>query len=223
MSVGLAHAEGLAGAPRLAGDPWWVGRVGPREAVAKEKAAIFAGTRAVAVACADDEFALAALAVAPVTTRRRSFGRAASADVHIEDERWDDEGRANATIGGRPFSLALLGDGALLDAAGAVAAADEVFALLGLGPVPHHGLGAARSTPGASPSAVAATGVLDPRRHLHASPDALRLLTHRAPHGRRRRAAAGRRGRRDARARGLRRGGPRRGRAGDRGGPGGTA
>jgi len=148
VSVGLAHAEGLAGAPRVPGEPWWVGRVGPREAVAKEKAAIFAGTRAVAVACADDAFATAALAVAPAATRRKTFGRAATADVRIEDERWDDQGRANATLGGRPFSLALLGDVALLDAAGAIAAADEVFALLGLGPVPHHGLSAARSTPG---------------------------------------------------------------------------
>lgn len=148
VSVGLAHAEGLAGAPRRPHEPWWVGRVGPREAVAKEKAAILAAARKVAIACADDDFARAALVVAGASVRRRTFGRALDADVRLDEEHWDAEGRATASIGGRPFRLALLGDVALLDAAGAVAAADEAFALLGLGPVPAHGLSAARATKG---------------------------------------------------------------------------
>ncbi len=148
VNVGLAHAEGLAGAPRLESEPSWVGRATGREAVAREKGALLAAARSFAIACSDDAWASAALSLAGDRVSAFGFGRDARARYRLLDVAFEESGRPRVTLerpAHRPsqnderarisFAVPLLGDVVALDAAGALAAADAALELLSADPV----------------------------------------------------------------------------------------
>jgi UDP-N-acetylmuramoyl-tripeptide--D-alanyl-D-alanine ligase len=139
VSVGLAHAEGLASAPRKPGEPSWVGRARGREAVAWEKSAILAVAEAHAIANLDDVWARAALARAGDRVRVSGFGRDPSARHRIVEIGYEDRG--TRLVLERPgvakiaVTIPLLGEVVAVDAAGAIAAADAALAILGQPPI----------------------------------------------------------------------------------------
>lgn len=137
VSVGIAHAEGLAGAPRREGEPSWVGRASGREAVAREKSAIVSGAHVAAVVNGDDAWATATAVLSRGRTLR--FGRSRDAQVRLVESTFDAEGRARVVVdrpsGRMDFALPLFGDVAALDVCAAIAAADVACELLEHAPI----------------------------------------------------------------------------------------
>jgi UDP-N-acetylmuramoyl-tripeptide--D-alanyl-D-alanine ligase len=136
-AVGTAHAEGLA-IPAHAGEIV----TSPRESVAREKMALLAAATHAAIACADDPWAKAAL-LSSRAGKHLTFGRASGASYRLVSRVPGADGRSVIAIE-RAFepqhhaphaveaieaSLALLGDHAAIDAAGALAAADAAAQL----------------------------------------------------------------------------------------------
>jgi UDP-N-acetylmuramoyl-tripeptide--D-alanyl-D-alanine ligase len=130
-AIGTAHAEGLATDSGMS----------PHEAVAREKMALLAAAPHAAIACADDAWACASL-LGSKALRTSTFGRAPGSTYRVLSRAPSEDGKAHVVIErprfGAPgqgahealeLELALLGDHAAVDCAGAIAAADAASAL----------------------------------------------------------------------------------------------
>lgn len=135
VNVGIAHSEGLS-----------IPGASPREAVAREKSAMLAGASSFAVACADDDWARAALLSAREEVIPYGFGRADSAAFRMTGLSFSASGRPRVEVARPPradgvvrpdlaYALPLFGEMAALDSVGAVAAVDAALELLALPPL----------------------------------------------------------------------------------------
>jgi UDP-N-acetylmuramoyl-tripeptide--D-alanyl-D-alanine ligase len=133
VSIGTAHAEGLANAPAKPNEPWWVGKVSAKEAVCREKRTVLTRAHAVAIAGHDDPWSHACLAGAdgPATL---SFGFSEGASYRITRTDFVSKGTRvciqRGEAGAVEFVVCLYGDALMNDVAGALAACDSVLALL---------------------------------------------------------------------------------------------
>jgi UDP-N-acetylmuramoyl-tripeptide--D-alanyl-D-alanine ligase len=140
-TVGTAHAEGLSTRSPAAEGASALVQMSPREAVAREKMALLAAATHAAIACSDDAWALAGL-LASKALRTSTFGRAEGSTYRVLSRAPSQDGKAHVVIErprfGAPgqgahealeLELALLGDHAAVDCAGAIAAADAASAL----------------------------------------------------------------------------------------------
>ena len=138
VSIGTAHAEGLANAPAKPNEPWWVGKVSAKEAVCREKRSVLTRARALAIAGHDDPWSHACLAGEDVPATL-SFGFSKGASYRIARTDFESKGTRVCIQRGEAdaveFVVGLFGDALMNDVAGALAACDSVLALLGETPL----------------------------------------------------------------------------------------